>query len=78
MPDKISRDRAATLRMLRADGAVVDGDAVAEIVAILTADLASGCDNEPEVYREHVHDVIGALLGRGIDPTDLLRAMRRR
>ena len=51
LPDKSNRDRGATLRMLRADGAVIDEDAVVEIVAILTADLAEGYDREPEVYR---------------------------
>ncbi len=63
--------------MSNTSGAAVDEDAVAEIMAIRTDNLADGYDSEPEVYREQVHDVVGALIGRCFDPAALLKAMRR-
>ena len=61
--------------MLLADGAIVDEADVAWIVAALSADLAAGYDSDPAIYREHVHDVVGALIGRGVSPTTLRLAV---
>ena len=61
--------------MLLADGVIVDEADLAWIVAALSADLASGYDSDPAIYHEHVHDVVGALIGRSVSPTVLWRVM---
>ena len=61
-------------RTLEGDGAVISDADVDWIVATLAADLAHGYDGDPAIYAEHVRDVVGALIGRGISPTQL-RAM---
>ena len=53
---------------------VNDAD-VAWLVDILAGDLAKGYDTDPAIYLEHVHDVVGALAGRGISPTALRSAI---
>ena len=68
-------DADQTRAMLLADGAIINEADVAWIVAALSADLASGYDSDPAIYREHVHDVVGALIGRGVSPTALRRVM---
>jgi hypothetical protein len=50
---------------------------VAWIVDIVAGDLAKGHDTNPAIYREHVHDVIGAIVGRGV-PATVLRVMIER
>ena len=61
--------------LLSADGAIVDDAAIAWIIDTISGDLAAGYDSDRAEYREHVHDVIGALVGRGIDPTALRKAI---
>ena len=48
--------------LLSADGAIVNEADVAWVVETLDDDLAKGYDGDAAVYREHVHDVIGALI----------------
>ena len=48
--------------VLLADGATINEADVAWITAALSADLAAGYDSDPAIYREHVHDVVGALM----------------
>ena len=61
--------------MLLSDGAIINEADVAWIVAALSADLAAGYDSDPAIYRDHVHDVVGALIERGVSPTVLRRVM---
>jgi predicted GNAT superfamily acetyltransferase len=51
---------------------VIEAD-VAWLVELIASDLAKGYDGDAAVYREHVHDVIGALIGRGFSATTLRR-----
>jgi predicted GNAT superfamily acetyltransferase len=51
---------------------VIDAD-VAWLVELIAGDLAKGYDGDAAVYREHVHDVIGALIGRGFSATQMRR-----
>ena len=37
----------------------------------MLATVAQGFDSDLAIYREHVHDVIGAIMGRGVDPVEL-------
>ena len=48
------------------------------LVEMLAGDLAAGYDGDAAAYREQAHDVVGALIGRGIDPTALRRAIEAR
>ena len=64
-------DADHTRAMLLADGAIVDEADVAWIVAALSADVTAGYYSDPAIYRGHVHNVVGALIGRGVSPTVL-------
>ena len=68
-------DRARAF--LADERAIINEADVAWIVDLLAGDLAAGYDGDAVVYREHVHDVVGALIGRGIDPTRLRLALQR-
>lgn len=49
---------------------VIEAD-VLWLVELIAGDLAKGYDGDAAVYREHVHDVIGALIGRGFSSSEM-------
>ena len=71
----IERDVRA---LLMKEDAIIDETDVAWVSAKLTQNLVTGYDTAPEVYREHVHDVVGALIGLGVSPTVLRRMIEVR
>ncbi len=51
---------------------VIEAD-VRWLVELIAGDLVQGHDCDPEIYRAHVDDVIGALIGWGFSATEMRR-----